>query len=66
MGGLTAFLTVSPVPSEGVEPSSHANLSQALGQSLDIIKHRGPDAQGQWISDDGLVGELSVSFFRVK
>jgi asparagine synthase (glutamine-hydrolysing) len=31
-------------------------LSKTLDQSLDNIKHRGPDAEGHWISEDCRVG----------
>jgi asparagine synthase (glutamine-hydrolysing) len=31
-------------------------LSKTLEQSLDTIKHRGPDAEGHWISEDCRVG----------
>lgn len=29
-----------------------------LDKSLELIKHRGPDARGQWISDDARIGML--------
>jgi asparagine synthase (glutamine-hydrolysing) len=31
-------------------------LGQTLEDSLDTIKHRGPDADGYWISEDCRVG----------
>jgi asparagine synthase (glutamine-hydrolysing) len=33
-----------------------AVLSTTLEKSLDTIKHRGPDANGHWISEDCRVG----------
>lgn len=39
-----------------------AALSTTLEKSLDTIKHRGPDANGHWISEDCRVG---MSFFGV-
>lgn len=33
-----------------------AKLAKTVDQSLDTIKHRGPDSNGQWISDNGRVG----------
>ncbi|KAJ5060968.1 hypothetical protein J3E72DRAFT_316619, partial [Bipolaris maydis] len=33
-----------------------AALSTTLEKSLDTIKHRGPDANGHWISEDCRVG----------
>jgi asparagine synthase (glutamine-hydrolysing) len=38
------------------QPKPDPNLHQKLHNSLDKIAHRGPDARGVWISDDGLVG----------
>ncbi len=35
-----------------------AETSERLTNSLERIKHRGPDSQGQWISHDGRVGPL--------
>ncbi|KAF2826988.1 glutamine-hydrolyzing asparagine synthase [Ophiobolus disseminans] len=32
-----------------------ASLSRTLDESLNTIKHRGPDANGQWISENGRV-----------
>lgn len=56
MCGLTAFLTVQQDSGEPVLPSDE-NLEEALDNSLDTVQHRGPDARGQWISPDRLVGE---------
>lgn len=43
----------------GHTPSSERKqLSKELDESLDQIKHRGPDARGQWISEDNRVGTL--------
>jgi hypothetical protein len=33
-------------------------LSEMLEESLDTIRHRGPDAKGCWISEDARVGML--------
>lgn len=35
-------------------------LLHDLDQSLDKIKHRGPDARGHWLSADNRVGTLVV------
>ena len=32
------------------------SLEDQINNSLEIIKHRGPDSHGDWISDDGRVG----------
>lgn len=34
-------------------------LREELEKSLQAISHRGPDAQGVWVSPDGFVGKLS-------
>ncbi len=36
--------------------ASHSELESQLLGSLELIKHRGPDAQGVWISPDNEVG----------
>lgn len=35
-------------------------LAKQLDDSLELIKHRGPDSRGQWISPDNKVGTLSL------
>lgn len=55
MCGITSFLTQQPDSDQTVKPPE--NLKPNLDSSLDSIKHRGPDARGQWISTDGHVGE---------
>jgi asparagine synthase (glutamine-hydrolysing) len=37
-------------------------LAKQLDDSLELIKHRGPDSRGQWISPDNKVGTLSLRF----
>lgn len=37
-----------------------ARLAKELDDSLELIKHRGPDSRGQWISPDKRVGPLSI------
>ncbi|KAK7052635.1 asparagine synthetase domain-containing protein [Favolaschia claudopus] len=41
---------------DGVEPPSTDALFQALGASLELIKHRGPDSRGVYVSPDRRVG----------
>lgn len=46
---------------EGVELNGDVEfngLAKELDESLELIKHRGPDARGQWISPDKRVGPL--------
>jgi asparagine synthase (glutamine-hydrolysing) len=38
-----------------------STLSKTLDNSLETIKHRGPDANGQWISKNGRIGMLQHS-----
>lgn len=64
MGGLTAFLTLRRESSEHSK-SLHKNIENALDQSLDIIKHHGPDARGQWINDYRHVGKLVFPLNRI-
>lgn len=33
------------------------NLREQLSKSLEAISHRGPDAQGVWVSGDGFIGQ---------
>lgn len=39
-----------------------AHLSKTLDESLEYIRHRGPDAKGQWISDDCRVGMFPLFY----
>ncbi|KAL3446070.1 nucleophile aminohydrolase [Aspergillus insuetus] len=52
MCGITSFLSVgqSACPYDGEE------LVKEIDESLEIIRHRGPDASGKWISHDNRVG----------
>lgn len=46
---------------EGIELNGdpqHNKLAKELDESLEMIKHRGPDSRGQWISEDKRVGPL--------
>ncbi|KAL3434133.1 nucleophile aminohydrolase [Aspergillus tetrazonus] len=57
MCGISAFLSLS----EGAScPQADTIYPQALAsqmnESLQLIKHRGPDARGQWLSSDYRVG----------
>ena len=48
---------------EGVEINGdleHNKLAKELDDSLELIKHRGPDSRGQWISSDKRVGPLTM------
>jgi asparagine synthase (glutamine-hydrolysing) len=40
-------------------------LLRDLDQSLDKIKHRGPDSRGHWLSADNRVGTLVVPSYNL-
>lgn len=44
--------------------ADRATVSKELDESLEMIKHRGPDSKGQWISSDGRVGPLTLTYSR--
>lgn len=46
-------LEPTPVPAKQL-------LHDEMQESLDIIKHRGPDASGVWVSDDERIGKMQV------
>lgn len=53
---LTAILSFKrPDPPEGTNDRS---LEEEIDNSLEFVKHRGPDARGQWISPDRRVGKV--------
>ena len=62
MCGISAVIAL-----DGTKPSTYqvqtsdyrSKISSDLDKSLEYIKHRGPDAQGKWISDDNRVGICS-------
>lgn len=59
---------VSPQENDYTQsPHEHVNAKEAesrlakeLNDSLELIKHRGPDDRGQWISPDRRVGPRSI------
>ena len=53
MCGISAVLSLAgyPAQSNGERLSSLEQLSK----SLDLVQHRGPDARGEWASNDGNV-----------
>ncbi|KAL2871493.1 asparagine synthetase B family protein [Aspergillus lucknowensis] len=58
MCGLTAVLSLNggsncPQCDKIVDPQA---LNRQMEESLDLVKHRGPDARGQWFSPDYRVG----------
>lgn len=54
MCGLTAVLCLRGGACENnVDPQV---LDRQMDESLELVKHRGPDARGQWFSPDHRVG----------
>ena len=63
-------LTANSPESHQQQPNGYSNgdthvqerkkLLRNLDQSLDKIKHRGPDSRGHWLSADNRVGTLVV------
>lgn len=54
MCGISAVLSLGGHPAPSNEKYSLL-LDGQLDASLDLVKHRGPDARGTWTSDDGKV-----------
>ncbi|KAJ5802306.1 uncharacterized protein N7503_004756 [Penicillium pulvis] len=54
MCGISALLSLEGRPVSSTEKHL-ASLDDQLSESLDTIQHRGPDARGQWVSEDGKV-----------
>jgi len=67
MCGITAILALKD--SAGSSYDCHANhdiLAKDIDNSLEIVKHRGPDARGQWISAARDVGKLSLVSYSLE
>jgi asparagine synthase (glutamine-hydrolysing) len=62
MCGISAVLSLGgyPAQSNGEHLSS---LEEQLSKSLDLVQHRGPDARGEWASDDG---DVRMCFLPLK
>lgn len=57
MCGISAVVALDSVKSSTLnDPYYRTWLRQSLNESLATIKHRGPDARSQWISDNCRVG----------
>ncbi|KAJ5964889.1 uncharacterized protein N7479_004765 [Penicillium vulpinum] len=54
MCGISAVLSLRAYPAQSNDEQSSC-LNEQLSKSLDLIQHRGPDARGEWASDDGNV-----------
>lgn len=61
MCGLTAFLSQNGYSESDANGQAQTyNTVEALEASMEIVKHRGPDARGHWISDDSKVGRSMI------
>ncbi|PLB39027.1 asparagine synthetase B family protein [Aspergillus candidus] len=56
MCGLTAFLRLGGDNTPRNSEDNAQALSKQIDDSLELVKHRGPDARGQWLSEDLRVG----------
>lgn len=69
MCGISAAVSLprSSIPSNGSnEPYGSrvpGDLEARLGESLSKISHRGPDAEGIWVSADKCIGDDASSSF---
>lgn len=63
MCGISAVLSLAGYPAQ----SNGERLSslEQLRKSLDLVQHRGPDARGEWTSNDGNVCMCLVLLFKV-
>jgi asparagine synthase (glutamine-hydrolysing) len=59
MCGLTALLALNGGPECLQCDNNHdpQALQRQMDESLELVKHRGPDARGQWFSSDYSVGQ---------
>ncbi len=56
MCGISAAVSLETDTKSSRSHTFGAGFSKKLEESLNTIQHRGPDAQGQWISNDDGVG----------
>ena len=58
MCGLTACLDYNERTELAPADKKHSKLEREVDESLELVKHRGPDARGQWISSDERIGMI--------
>jgi hypothetical protein len=56
MCGISVVVDVERSGSRGRNDEARRMLHEELDNSLEAIKHRGPDSRGIWISEDNYVG----------
>jgi asparagine synthase (glutamine-hydrolysing) len=64
MCGISAVLSLGCYPEKSCG-EDQSSLKDQLSESLDLVQHRGPDARGQYASDDGKVC-MEILLFKVK
>lgn len=58
MCGISAVVALDGINAVSLDKSIYLQkLTRTLDESLDSIKHRGPDARGQWISENNRIGD---------
>ena len=60
MCGLTCVVALNEQKSRN-DHDRKQDISKRLNESFVCQKHRGPDSNGEWISEDGRVGMLAIS-----
>lgn len=61
MCGISCIVSLNRAQGHGADCLTDTKtLERQLDKSLELIKHRGPDSRGQWISSDNKVGTLSL------
>lgn len=66
MCGISCIVSLDRAQGHAADCLSDTKTSaKQLDDSLELIKHRGPDSRGQWISPDNKVGTLSLQPFRI-
>jgi asparagine synthase (glutamine-hydrolysing) len=56
MCGISALIALPYAQNGDPEHIDHEALKKQMQESLDLIKHRGPDYSGIWISGDRRIG----------
>ena len=59
MCGISAAVSLETDTKSSRPHTFQAGFSKKLEESLHTIRHRGPDAQGQWTSSDDRVGKYT-------
>ncbi|VUC21724.1 unnamed protein product, partial [Clonostachys rosea] len=55
MCGITAIIALDKIPSKELNQEYRQRVEKETSESLEKLKHRGPDSQDVWVSDDNRV-----------